>query len=76
VAEALRIPIVLEPQPEGGYAVRSPLFTELITDGDTLQEAIQHAQDAVTADLELYEDLGKPLPESIRHDLNDHCGRG
>jgi len=68
VAEALRIPIVLEPQVEGGYAVRSPLFPELITDGDTLQEAIQHAQDAVTAVLELYEDLGKPLPEPIRQD--------
>ncbi len=71
MAEAFRIPVVLEPQPEGGYAVRSPLLPELITEGQTLQEAVQHAQDAVTAVLELYEDLGKPLPEGIRQDLGD-----
>jgi hypothetical protein len=28
-----RIPIVIEPYPEGGFGVRSPLFPELISEG-------------------------------------------
>ena len=30
-----RVPLVLTPQPEGGYTVTSPLFPELITEGDS-----------------------------------------
>ncbi|MBV9280258.1 MAG: type II toxin-antitoxin system HicB family antitoxin [Chloroflexi bacterium] len=73
MAQAYRVPIVVEAQPEGGYAVRSPALPELITEGDTLQEAVEHAQDAVMAVLELYEDLGKPLPEAIRQELGEQA---
>jgi antitoxin HicB len=34
-----RIPLVFTPQPEGGYTVTSPLLPELLTEGDTLEEA-------------------------------------
>ena len=34
-----RIPLVFTPQPEGGYTVTSPALPELITEGDTLEEA-------------------------------------
>ena len=57
-----RIPLVLEPQPEGGYTVTSPLLPELITEGDTLAEALANAQDAFAAVAEIYEDRGLPLP--------------
>jgi antitoxin HicB len=61
-----KIPLVLTRQPEGGYTVTSPLLPELVTEGDTLDEALAHVQDAVQAVVELYEDLGKALPESLR----------
>ena len=35
-----RIPLILEPQPEGGYTVTSPLLPELITEGDTIAECL------------------------------------
>lgn len=35
-----KIPLALEPQPEGGYTVTSPLLPELITEGDTMAEAL------------------------------------
>ena len=54
--------MVLEPQPEGGYTVTSPLLPELITEGDTLAEALANAQDAFAAVAEIYEDRGLPLP--------------
>ena len=57
-----RIPLVLEPQPEGGYTVTSPLLPELITEGDTVAEALANAEDAFAAVAEIYEDCGRPLP--------------
>ena len=60
----LKIPLMLAPQPEGGYAVTSPLLPELHTEGDTADEAVANVQDAVAAVIELYEELGRPLPQS------------
>jgi antitoxin HicB len=34
-----KLPLVLEPQPEGGYTVTCPVLPELITEGDSVQEA-------------------------------------
>jgi antitoxin HicB len=61
-----KIPLVLTRQPEGGYTVTSPVLPELVTEGDTIDEALLHVQDAVQAVVELYEDLGKALPASLR----------
>jgi antitoxin HicB len=60
-----KVPLVLTRQPEGGYTVTSPVLPELVTEGDTIDEALLHVQDAVHAVVELYEDLGKPLPASL-----------
>ena len=57
-----KIPLVLSPQPEGGYTVTSPLFPELITEGDTVDEALTNVKDALAAVVETYEELGRPLP--------------
>ena len=60
-----RIPLTLGPQPEGGYTVTSPLFPELITEGDTVAECLLNAEDAFTVVREIYEDEGRPLPPGI-----------
>jgi antitoxin HicB len=65
MADIYKVPLVLTHQPEGGYTVTSPLLPELVTEGDTVDEALAHIQDAVCAVVELYEDLGKPLPASL-----------
>ncbi|MDE2802210.1 MAG: type II toxin-antitoxin system HicB family antitoxin [Chloroflexota bacterium] len=62
---AVQLPLVLEPWPEGGFTVTSPLIPELITEGDTLEEALANVQDAWQAAVELYEDLGRPLPAEL-----------
>ena len=63
-----RIPLVLEPQPEGGYTVTSPLLPELITEGETITECLINAEDAFAVVIEIYEDEGRPLPSDIRVD--------
>ncbi len=59
-----KIPLVLSPQPEGGFTVTSPLIPELITEGDTVDEAINNVKDALAAVVEAYQDLGRPLPQN------------
>ncbi len=57
-----KIPLVLEPQPEGGFTVSSPLLPELITEGDTVDEALANVRDALAAVVEGYQDVGRTLP--------------
>jgi len=59
-----KIPIILTPQPEGGYTVTSPLLAELITEGDTVEEALANVHDALAAVIETYNDLGRSLPQN------------
>ena len=53
-----RIPLVYTPQPEGGFTVTSPVLPELLTEGDTLDEAQANVRDAFDAVVELYEEEG------------------
>ncbi len=67
-----KLPLVFEPQPEGGYTVICPVLPELITEGDTIAEAMVNVEDALIAILEAHEDLGRPLPpvlESVALDI-------
>lgn len=58
----LKVPLLLSPQPEGGFTVTSPLLPELVTEGNTAAEALENVRDALAAVIEAYEDLGRPLP--------------
>jgi len=66
-----RIPIRLEPQPEGGFTVTSPAVPELLTEGDTITEAMNNVEDAFAAVLELYKESGRSLPASIIQPIDD-----
>jgi antitoxin HicB len=68
MTQVFKVPLVLTRQPEGGYTVTSPVLPELVTEGDTLQEAIGNVQDALAAVLEAYEDLKRPVPSNLRQD--------
>ena len=59
-----KLPLVMTPQPEGGYTVTSPLLPELITEGDSICDALENVKDALAAVVELYQDLGRPLPQN------------
>jgi antitoxin HicB len=62
VHRVVRIPLTLQPQPEGGYSVRSPELPGLITEGETEEAAVANAWDALLALLDAHEQLGRPLP--------------
>ena len=55
--------IVVDPDPDGGFTVTVPALPGCITQGESIEECLAHAQEAI----ELYiEDLvasGEPVPE-------------
>jgi antitoxin HicB len=61
-----KVPLVLAPQPEGGFTVTSPLLPEMVTEGDTIEEALENVRDALEATIEAYKDLGRPLPQNVQ----------
>ena len=54
--------VLFEPAEEGGYVVTCPALPGLVTEGDTLEEAREMAQDAIRAYLESLQKDGLPLP--------------
>ena len=59
--------IVLDPALDGGYTVTVPALPGCITQGETTEECIAHAQDAITLYLEDLIASGEPIPEEKEH---------
>jgi len=60
--------IILHPDPEeGGYTVTVPALPGCITQGETLEEAIAMAKDAIRLHVELLIADGEPVPEERDH---------
>jgi antitoxin HicB len=56
--------VILEPDlDEGGYTVKVPALPGCVTQGDTLEEAIAMAKDAIGLYLESLISDGEPIPE-------------
>ena len=59
-----RYTAILTRDPEdGGYTVAVPALPGCFTQGDTWDEAIENARDAIEAYLESLEAHGEPIPE-------------
>ena len=64
---SVALSLILTPElEEDGYTVTCKELPELITYGQTLDEAFKNAEDAFNAVFEAYEELGRDLPESIK----------
>jgi predicted RNase H-like HicB family nuclease len=58
--------VLLERADEGGYVVSVPDLPGVWTQGETRDEALENAREAITLYLETLEDLGKPIPKPVR----------
>lgn len=52
----MRFKVVLEPSDEGGYTVYVPSLPGCISEGETVEEALQNIQEAIELYLEPVED--------------------
>jgi antitoxin HicB len=57
--------VILEPAEEGGFVVRVPALPEIVTEGDTEEEALAMAQDAIELVLESRHERGEPIPDDV-----------
>ncbi len=63
-----RYTIILYPeQEEGGYSVQVPALPGCVTQGETIEEAIAMAKDAIALYIEDLEKHGEPVPEEDEH---------
>lgn len=60
-----KLPLILEPQPEGGYTITCPIWPELITEADTVAEVNENVADAIAALIDAYQILGRTLPPAL-----------
>ncbi len=59
-----RYTIILEPDPEeGGYTVVVPALPGCVTQGETVEQCIERAKEAIAGYIESLEAHGEPVPE-------------
>ena len=61
--------IILEPAEEGGFVVHVPALPEVVTEGDTEQEALVMAREAIELVLASRRERGEPLPEETNEPI-------
>lgn len=60
--------IILDPDPEeGGYTVTVPTLPGCVTQGETIEEAIAMAKDAIHLYIETLIADGEPVPQEREH---------
>jgi antitoxin HicB len=69
MAKTVSFSIVLEPQPGGGFTVLVPALPEVVTEGDTEQEALANVQEAIGAALAYRRDNGLAIPSDAQPEI-------
>ena len=58
--------IILDPDTEeGGYTVTVPALPGCITQGETVEQCIERAKEAIQGYIESLEAAGEPIPEEV-----------
>jgi len=69
VTDKYSFSVILEPQEEGGFAVLVPALPEVVTEGDTEQEALANAEEAIRAILAYRRDNDIPIPSDAQPEI-------
>jgi antitoxin HicB len=59
--------ILLTPEDEGGFSVSVPALPGCFTEGETVEEAIEMAKEAISAYIESLEEDGEPIPDDSKN---------
>jgi len=57
--------VLIEKNEDGGYTVTVPALPGCITQGDTIEEAISNAKEAIAGHIEALRTLGRPIPAEV-----------
>ena len=70
MADQFSFSVVLEPQEGGGFTVLVPALPEVVTEGDSEQEALANAEEAIRAVLAFRRDNGLLIPSDARPEIH------
>ena len=74
-SNSVALSLIFTPEPEeNGYTVTCKELPELITYGETLDEALKNAEDAFNAVCEAYDELGRDLPKGTVRAIEKQLG--
>lgn len=63
VAKILKYTVIFEPAEEGGYVVHVPSLPGCVTEGDTFEESLEMARDAISGYIASLKKHNEPIPE-------------
>jgi antitoxin HicB len=69
MAQNFSFSVVLEPQPDGGFTVLVPALPEVVTEGDTEQEALANAEEAIRAIVAYRRENGIAIPADAQPEI-------
>ena len=80
----MKFTVVLSPEADGGYSVVCPALPGCVSQGDSLDEALENIREAILLCLEVRNEDGQPAPgetpelvaEEIRACLKDRAEEG
>ena len=58
--------ILLNPEPEGGFTVTVPSLPGCITYGDTLDQAMDMAKEAIAGYIEVLKEMNESIPDDSK----------
>jgi antitoxin HicB len=61
--------VILEPQEGGGFTVLVPALPEVVTEGETEQEALANVEEAIRAILEYRQEQGLTPPSDAQPEI-------
>jgi antitoxin HicB len=68
----MKFPVKLSAEPEGGYTVTFPDIPEAITCGESFEDALYRAKDALESAMDFYLDDKRPVPAPSKPKRGQH----
>ncbi len=65
----MKYKVVVEPQEEGGYSVYVPALPGCVSQGETVDEALDNIREAIEVYLESLKQRGIALPQIKEHEV-------
>jgi len=65
----MKYKVVVEPQEEGGYTVYVPTLPGCVSQGETVEEALDNIKEAIEVYLESFKQRGIDLPQIKEHEV-------
>ncbi len=69
MTKTLSFSVILEPQEGGGFTALVPALPEVVTEGDTEEEALANVREAIRAILDYRRDHGIAIPADAQPEI-------